>query len=89
MRDHDPAVRLLRSGGSAMIDLDVTPQVSMMFTEAELEDQIAALADVLCWHRGFGAARKHYQPPPGLEDLRILNIRLKTALKRLHEGTRS
>lgn len=36
-----------------------------------------ALADVLCWFAGFKAGQPDAQLPPGLEELRSLNIKLK------------
>lgn len=58
------------------------PDLSRLSAE-ECDDYIAALADVLCWFRGFKAAKgSKVEFPPGLDRLRDLNIDIKRAAEK-------
>jgi hypothetical protein len=51
---------------------------SITMTAAEARKMSNALADVLCWFSGFQAARRRRATlPPGIDDLRSLNLALK------------
>ena len=52
----------------------------MMFSERETERASSAIADVMCWFAGFRAGNADATLPPGLDDLRELNCRLKDLL---------
>lgn len=60
-------------------------QAVVKLTAEETREFSCALADVLCWFRGFSAAHVLHdrQPelPPDLDGLRRLNIRLKNDLE--------
>lgn len=55
----------------------------------ELDEAIAALADVLCWHAGFRAANPGdgIEPPPGIPDIRRLKTRLQEAREKATKNT--
>lgn len=48
-----------------------------LMTPEQARELSDALADVLCWFRGFDAAKPDAELPPGLETLREFNFRLK------------
>lgn len=50
---------------------------TIQFTADEARTMSSALADVLCWFRGFQSAKPKAQLPPGIDDLRSLNLKLK------------
>lgn len=55
-----------------------TPPNAVVLHGEDAHDVSDALADVLCWFRGFAAARAgDVELPPGIERLRELNIKLK------------
>lgn len=62
-------------------------KIQLAMTEQEITDICDSLADVLCWHLGFQTcAGKKYKAPPGIDDLRTLNIKLKRALLEQKSG---
>lgn len=50
---------------------------TLAITPEQAQDYSDALADVLCWFRGFRAANRKAGMPPGLSRLVDLNIDLK------------
>lgn len=58
-------------------------QINMSIDEAE--EISSGLADLLCWHRGFAAARQgtelDHDDPMGVNSLRDLRIRLTSAIR--------
>lgn len=60
--------------------------VAVYFTPDELEQFSDSLSDVLCWMRGYMAATAKRaadaHKPFGLEDMKSLNIRFKSALNK-------
>lgn len=66
-------------------DYDVTIRIRVDSAEA-MDD---ALADILCWSRGFMAACPDRDVHPiGLEQLRDLRGRLRTAIRSAREARR-
>lgn len=59
--------------------------VTVQMTERDAERFSYALSDILCWARGFQAARRgtdlDQDMPIGVDEVRNLNIRLKEALQ--------
>lgn len=50
---------------------------AILFTPEDARKTSDAVADVLCWFAGFSAAKPDAILPPGIDNLRDLNIALK------------
>lgn len=58
--------------------------ISITFTRDQLEQFTAALADQLCWYRGFRAATPESENhPESIDSTRLLNDHLKDGLSAL------
>lgn len=61
-----------------------TPTVTITLTREEAERISYGLADLLCWHQGFRAAREGTEleayNPMGVERARDINLKIKDAL---------
>ena len=67
--------------------IDHNPVVLTLSNE-EAENFSDALSDILCWTRGFfaGLGENISNAPIGVEELRVLNIKLKAAINRTKES---
>ena len=57
--------------------------IHLSLTRAYVEELSHSISDLLCWLRGWQAARGSDDNSPfGIEDLRAFNIKLKRALEK-------
>lgn len=58
--------------------------ITITLTREAAESISYGLADLLCWHRGFAAAREgmdlDQNSPMGIESVRTISLKLKDAL---------
>lgn len=41
------------------------------------------IADVVCWFKGFSAAKAEFDPPPGLHDLERFGIEVRNKINEI------
>lgn len=65
--------------------MDLNEPVTLTLTRVEAEALSMGASDLLCWVRGYiaGAGDDAPNGPIGQEEVRLINIKLKTALANL------